>query len=124
MDLFENERNTRLYNISREIANIFKKFLGVEETKEDLISHLKEEVEELLSAKTKKDMAFECADIIILSMRILIKLGYKKPLEIITEKGEIVKKRLRKAVEIYNNNPAMGGEEAYRLAKEELDNEK
>lgn len=37
-------------------------------------------------------MAFECADIIILSMRILIKLGYKNPLGIITEKGEIVKK--------------------------------
>lgn len=37
-------------------------------------------------------MAFECADIIILSMRILIKLGYKNPLEIITEKGEIIKK--------------------------------
>lgn len=66
-------------------------------------------------------MAFECADIIILSMRILIKLGYKNPLEIITEKGEIVKKRLRKAVEIYNNNPAMEGAEAYRLAKEELE---
>lgn len=124
MNLFENERNTRIYNISREITTVFKNFLGVEETKEDIIDHLKQEVEELISAKTKKDMAFECADIIILSMRILIKLGYKNPLEIITEKGEIVKKRLRKAAEIYNNNPAMGGEEAYRLAKEELDNEK
>lgn len=124
MNLFENEKNTRIYNISREITTVFKNFLGVEETKEDIIDHLKQEVEELISAKTKKDIAFECADIIILSMRILIKLGYKNPLEIITEKGEIVKKRLRKAVEIYNNNPAMEGAEAYRLAKEELDNEK
>lgn len=94
MNLFENERNTRIYNISREITSVFKNFLGVEETKEALIGHLKQEVEELISAKTKKDMAFECADIIILSMRILIKLGYKNPLEIITEKGEIVKKKI------------------------------
>jgi hypothetical protein len=121
MDLFQYERKVRVYNIAKQICNVFSKFLGVKETVPQLKKHLKEEVEELLSAKTKKDMAFECADIIILSMRILIKLGYKNPLEIITEKGEIVKKRLRKAVEIYNNNPAMGGEEAYRLAKQELE---
>lgn len=33
MNLFENERNTRIYNISREITTVFKNFLGVEETK-------------------------------------------------------------------------------------------
>lgn len=43
MNLFENERKTRIYNISREITNIFKNFLGVEETKEALIGHLKPE---------------------------------------------------------------------------------
>lgn len=54
MNLFENERNTRIYNISREITTVFKNFLGVEETKEAIIGHLKQEVEELISAKTKK----------------------------------------------------------------------
>lgn len=54
MNLFENERNTRIYNISREITTVFKNFLGVEETKEALIGHLKQEVEELISAKTRR----------------------------------------------------------------------
>lgn len=123
MNLFENERNTRIFNIANQIDNVFKNFLGVNESAKQLKEHLKLEVEELLSSKNKKDMAYECADIIILAVRILIRLGYKNPLEIITEKGEVVKERLRIAVELFNQTPGMGGEEAYRLAKHKIENE-
>lgn len=57
-------------------------------------------------------------------MRILIVSGYKDPLAIIDKKGKIVLNRLEKAVGIQMRTPGLDGREAYRLAKEELDNEK
>lgn len=96
MDLFQYERKVRVYNIAKQICNVFSKFLGVKETVPQLKKHLKEEVEELLSAKNKKEMAFECADVIILCMRILIVSGYKDPLAIIDKKGKIVLNRLER----------------------------
>lgn len=105
MDLFQYERKVRVYNIAKQICNVFSKFLGVNETVPQLKKHLKEEVEELLSAKNKKEMAFECADVIILCMRILIVSGYKDPLAIIDKKGKIVLNRLEKAVGIQMRTP-------------------
>lgn len=124
MDLFQYERKVRVYNIAKQICNIFSKFLGVKETAPQIKKHLKEEVEELLSAKNKKEMAFECADVIILCMRILIVSGYKDPLAIIDKKGKIVLNRLEKAVEIQIRTPGLDGREAYRLAKQELEHGK
>lgn len=124
MDLFQYERKVRVYNIAKQICNIFSKFLSVKETVPQLKKHLKEEVEELLSAKNKKEMAFECADVIILCMRILIVSGYKDPLAIIDEKGKIVLNRLAKAVGIQMRTPGLDGLEAYRLAKQELEHGK
>jgi predicted house-cleaning noncanonical NTP pyrophosphatase (MazG superfamily) len=121
MDLFQYERKVRVYNIAKQICNVFSKFLGVKETVPQLKKHLKEEVEELLSAKNKKEMAFECADVIILCMRILIVSGQKDPLAIIDEKGKIVLNRLEKAVGIQMRTPGLDGREAYRLAKQELE---
>ncbi len=66
-------------------------------------------------------MAFECADVIILCMRILIVSGYKDPLAIIDKKGKIVLNRLEKAVGIQMRTPGLDGREAYRLAKQELE---
>lgn len=112
-----------MYNIAKQICNVFSKILGVKETVPQLQKHLKEEVEELLSAKNK--MAFECADVIILLHESTIVSGYKDPLAIIrTKKGKIVLNRLEKAVGIQMRTPGLDGREAYRLAKEELDNEK
>ena len=121
MDLFQYERKVRVYNIAKQICNVFSKFLGVKETVPQLKKHLEEEVEELLSAKNKKEMAFECADVIILCMRILIVSGYKDPLDIIDKKGKIVLNRLEKAVGIQMRTPGLDGREAYRLAKQELE---
>lgn len=121
MVLFQYERKVRVYNIAKQICNVFSKFLGVKETVPQLKKHLKEEVEELLSAKNKKEMAFECADVIILCMRILIVSGYKDPLAIIDKKGKIVLNRLEKAVGIQKRTPGLDGREAYRLAKQELE---
>ena len=121
MDLFQYERKVRVYNIAKQICNVFSKFLGVKETVKKIKKHLKEEVEELLSAKNKKEMAFECADVIILCMRILIVSGQKDPLAIIDEKGKIVLNRLEKAVGIQMRTPGLDGREAYRLAKQELE---
>ena len=45
-------------------------------------------------------------------------------LAIIDKKGKIVLNRLEKAVGIQMRTPGLDGREAYRLAKEELDNEK
>ena len=118
MDLFQYERKVRVYNIAKQICNVFSKFLGVKETVPQLKKHLEEEVEELLSAKNKKEMAFECADVIILCMRILIVSGYKDPLAIIDQKGKIVLNRLEKAVGIQMRTPGLDGREAYRLAKQ------
>lgn len=123
MDLFQNEKNIRIYNISQKIDNTLKKFLGINNSLQELKNHLMAEVNELMSAKNKKEMAFECADVIILAMRILIRLGYKDPIEVVTQKGNIVMKRLRKAVEIFNETPGIDGEEAYRLAKHKIENE-
>lgn len=124
MDLFQYERKVRVHNIAKQICNVFSNFLGVKETVPQLKKHLKEEVEELLSAKNKKEMAFECADVIILCMRILIVSGYKEPLAIIDKKGKIVLNRLEKAVEIQIRTPGLDGLEAYRLAKQELEHGK
>lgn len=124
MDLFQYERKVRVYNIAKQICNVFSKFLGVKETVPQLKKHLKEEVEELLSAKNKKEMAFECADVIILCMRILIVSGYKAPLAIIDKKGKIVLNLLEKAIEIQIRTPGLDGLEAYRLAKQELEHGK
>ena len=121
MDLFQYERKVRVYNIAKQICNVFSKFLGVKETVKKNKKHLKEEVEELLSAKNKKEMAFECADVIILCMRILIVSGQKDPLAIIDEKCKIVLNRLEKAVGIQMRTPGLDGREAYRLAKQELE---
>ena len=121
MDLFQYERKVRVYNIAKQICNVFSKFLGVKETVPQLKKHLKEEVGELLSAKNKKEMAFECADVIILCMRILIVSGQKDPLAIIDEKCKIVLNRLEKAVGIQMRTPGLDGREAYRLAKQELE---
>lgn len=98
MDLFQYERKVRVYNIAKQICNVFSKFLGVKETVPQLKKHLEEEVEELLSVKNKKEMAFECADVIILCMRILIVSGYKDPLAIIDKKVRLSINRLEKAV--------------------------
>lgn len=54
MDLFQYERKVRVYNIAKQICNVFSKFLGVKETVPQLKKHLEEEVEELLSAKTRR----------------------------------------------------------------------
>lgn len=124
MDLFQYERKVRVYNIAKQICNVLSKFLGVKETVPQLKKHLKEEVEELLSAKNKKEMAFECADVIILCMRILIVSGYKDPLAIIDKKGKIVLNLLEKAVGIQMRTPGLDGLEAYRLAKQELEHGK
>ena len=121
MDLFQYERKVRVYNIAKQICNVFSKFLGVKETVPQLKKHLKEEVEELLSAKNKKEMAFECADVIILCMGILIVSGYKDPLANMDQKGKIVLNRLEKAVGIQMRTPGLDGREAYRLAKQELE---
>lgn len=121
MDLFQYERKVRVYNIAKQICNVFSKFLGVKETVPQLKKHLKDEVEELLSAKNKKEMAFECADVIIICMRILIVSGYKDPLAIIDQKGKIVLNRIEKAVGIQMRTPGLDGREAYRLAKQELE---
>ena len=106
---------------AEEFSRIWKEDLQTEETMGGLESHLKDEMKEYFSSDNPHSAVLELCDIIIISMRMILKFGYD-PDEIIADKAIVVQKRMDLARKIYNQTElTISGVQSYKLAKHILE---